>query len=86
VNLPGRSLRTVFSSTRAVTLPASRPEPPHRGRYESHYLKGWPEAEAFGLTKCDEHGDHCAKRVTFIDVPIVRHVLFDGGGPYYELG
>lgn len=62
------------------------PSEPYRGRYEHHYLKGWPEGESEGLSRCDEHGDTCAMSVTYIEARIVRKILFDGGGPFMELG
>lgn len=57
-----------------------------RGRYEEHYLKGWPEGEAYGLKHCEEHSETCAVRVTYISMAIVRQIIFDGGGPFLELG
>jgi hypothetical protein len=57
-----------------------------RGRYEHHYLRGWPEAESYGFTQCPEHGESCAKRGTPIQAPIVKQILFDGGGPFLYIG
>lgn len=56
-----------------------------RGRYEDHYLRGWPAGEAYGFKQCAEHSPTCAVRVTYISMAIVRQVIFDGGGPFLDL-
>jgi hypothetical protein len=76
---------TRLAAGRLSFLPLSESGEARRGRYEEHYLKGWPEGKAHGLSKCPEHPT-CAIRVTYISVGIVRQVLFDGGGPFPELG
>ncbi|MGD9712717.1 MAG: hypothetical protein AB7V46_11685 [Thermomicrobiales bacterium] len=78
--------RSGFAGTGVSFLPLSESGESRRGRYEEHYLKGWPEADAHGLKQCTEHSETCAVRVTYVNIGFVRQVLFDGGGPFPELG
>ena len=66
-------------------LPLSEDGAGVRGRFEIHYTEAWPEAESAGLEKCDEHGDTCAKKVTYMSAPIVRKVIMKRG-PFLDLG
>ena len=67
-------------------LPSADDGASRRGRYEEHYLKGWPEGVVYGLKQCTEHSETCAVRVNYISMAIVRQVIFDGGGPFTALG